>query len=84
MPIIKNYGLRWARDKIRWTRAKPGDLPAEAAYIIVPRLHDNAELYGQSTFLATHQLGAISTSDKLWMGQIWNGLRFPDRGKIAA
>jgi hypothetical protein len=54
--------------------------PAEAAYIIVPCLQGNAEIYGQSNYLEMHQFGAVSTSDKRWMDRIWKGLRIPNQG----
>jgi hypothetical protein len=48
---------------------------ADAAYIIVPCLQDDAELYGRSDYLKAHQLGAISTSDDSWIDPIWNRLQ---------
>jgi hypothetical protein len=53
---------------------------ADAAYIIVPCLQDDAELYGRYDYLKAHQLGAISTSDDTWMDPIWNGLQLASAG----
>jgi hypothetical protein len=56
--------------------------PAEAAFIIVPRLQDDAMLYGQSAFLEAHRLGAISTNCSRWMGPVWRALKFPNLAQV--
>jgi hypothetical protein len=58
------------RDSLR-----AGGRAASAAYIIVPRLHDSADLYGQPEFIAAHKLGALSVYAASWMEPIWSWLR---------
>jgi hypothetical protein len=53
---------------------------ADAAYIIVPCLQHDAEIYGRSDYLKAHQLGAISTTDDSWMDPIWMGLQLSSLG----
>ena len=50
-------------------------MPAAAAYIIVPSLQVDAALYGSSPFLVSHSFGALCLNEENWMDPVWSWFR---------
>jgi hypothetical protein len=69
MPIIKNYGLRWARDKIRWTRAKPGDHGKLPGKLVGSKRSDPTDFAQQIGVYILFEPGYVP----IYIGQAGNG-----------
>ena len=58
------------RDSLRMSGRR-----AEGAFIIVPRLREDASLYGEVAYLTAHNFGAIEIGRDDWLQPLWASLK---------